>query len=93
MNQLESTIEYFRVLKGDFCSQRLKNSIRPHFEACKVCGQEYCMEPMHNLEEEMHKELESDTRKESEIDMHKEPQIDMNTSIQLNSQYLLKPQM
>ncbi|XP_029663418.1 sodium- and chloride-dependent GABA transporter ine-like isoform X1 [Formica exsecta] len=58
-------------------AERLKNSIKPHFEACKVCGQEYCMEPMHNLEE----------------DILKEPQTDMNTSIQLNSHYLLKPQM
>jgi hypothetical protein len=57
--------------------QRLKNSIKPHFEACKVCGQEYCMEPMHNLEEEVLKEA----------------QTDVNTSIQLNSHYLLKPQM
>ncbi|XP_067206847.1 sodium- and chloride-dependent GABA transporter ine isoform X2 [Linepithema humile] len=58
-------------------AERLKNSIKPHFEACKVCGQEYCMEPMHYLEE----------------DMLKEPQADVNTPIQLNSHYLLKPQM
>ncbi|EZA57571.1 hypothetical protein DMN91_002910 [Ooceraea biroi] len=58
-------------------AERLKNSIKPHFEACKVCGQEYCMEPMHNLEEEVLKEA----------------QTDVNTSIQLNSHYLLKPQM
>ncbi|XP_011138636.1 sodium- and chloride-dependent GABA transporter ine isoform X1 [Harpegnathos saltator] len=58
-------------------AERLKNSIKPHFEACKVCGQEYCIEPMHNLEE----------------DVQKESQVDMNTSIPLNSHYLLKPQM
>ncbi|CAL1674397.1 unnamed protein product [Lasius platythorax] len=58
-------------------AERFKNSIKPHFEACKVCGQEYCMEPMHNLEEEI----------------LKEPQTDVNTSIKLNSHYLLKPQM
>ncbi|XP_032669815.1 sodium- and chloride-dependent GABA transporter ine isoform X2 [Odontomachus brunneus] len=58
-------------------AERLKNSIKPHFEACKVCGQEYCIEPLHNLED----------------DVQKEPQVDMNTSIPLNSHYLLKPQM
>lgn len=58
-------------------AERLKNSIKPHFEACKVCGQEYCMEPMHNLEE----------------DILKEPQTDVDTSTKLNSHYLLKPQM
>ncbi|XP_011707804.1 PREDICTED: sodium- and chloride-dependent GABA transporter ine [Wasmannia auropunctata] len=57
-------------------AERLKNSIKPHFEACKVCGQEYCMEPMHNLPE----------------DMLKEPQTDVNTPIQLNSHYQMKPQ-
>ncbi|XP_029162588.1 sodium- and chloride-dependent GABA transporter ine isoform X4 [Nylanderia fulva] len=59
-------------------AERLKNSIKPHFEACKVCGQEYCMEPMHNLDED---------------DILKEAQTDVNTSIKLNSHYLLKPQM
>ncbi|XP_018302734.1 sodium- and chloride-dependent GABA transporter ine [Mycetomoellerius zeteki] len=61
---------------GATFAERFKNSIKPHFEACKVCGQEYCMEPMHNLPE----------------DMLKEPQTDMNTSIQLNSYNQMKPQ-
>ncbi|XP_012526109.2 sodium- and chloride-dependent GABA transporter ine isoform X1 [Monomorium pharaonis] len=61
---------------GATFAERLKNSIKPHFEACKVCGQEYCMDSIHNLPE----------------DMLKEPQTDVNTSIQLNSHYLLKPQ-
>ncbi|KAL6254416.1 hypothetical protein P5V15_014464 [Pogonomyrmex californicus] len=61
---------------GATCAERLKNSIKPHFEACKVCGQEYCVDPMHNLPE--------NTLKES--------QTDVDTSIQLNSNYPMKPQ-
>ncbi|XP_046826895.1 sodium- and chloride-dependent GABA transporter ine isoform X1 [Vespa crabro] len=62
---------------GNTFSEKLKNSIKPHFEACKLCGQEYCQEPMHNLEEET----------------AKDPQQDMINPIQLNANYLLsKPQ-
>ncbi|KAG5330985.1 INE protein, partial [Acromyrmex heyeri] len=64
---------------GATFAERFKNSIKPHFEACKVCGQEYCMEPMHNLPEPPE-------------DMLKEPQTDVNTSIQLNSYNQMKPQ-
>ncbi|XP_020283660.1 sodium- and chloride-dependent GABA transporter ine isoform X1 [Pseudomyrmex gracilis] len=63
---------------GATFAERLKNSIKPHFEACKVCGQEYCIEPMHNVQDDI---------------MLKEPETDVNTSVQLNSHYLLKPQM
>lgn len=36
--------------------QKLRNSIKPHFEACKLCGQEYCTEPLHTMDEDMVKE-------------------------------------
>ncbi|XP_076235987.1 solute carrier family 6 member inebriated [Calliopsis andreniformis] len=47
--------EFIRA-NGDTCIEKLRNSIKPHFEACKICGQEYCTEPMHNFEEEAIKE-------------------------------------
>ncbi|XP_078053532.1 solute carrier family 6 member inebriated isoform X1 [Augochlora pura] len=46
----------FIKASGNTCAEKLWNSIKPHFEACKICGQEYCTEPMHNFEEDMIKE-------------------------------------
>ncbi|XP_012286546.1 sodium- and chloride-dependent GABA transporter ine isoform X1 [Orussus abietinus] len=42
--------------EGKTFSEKLRNSIKPDFEACKICGQEYCTEPLHSMEEEMLKE-------------------------------------
>ncbi|KAK0156818.1 hypothetical protein PV327_011594 [Microctonus hyperodae] len=36
--------------------EKLGNAIRPHFEACKMCRQEYCTEPLHNLDDNLVKE-------------------------------------
>lgn len=47
--------EFIRA-NGNTCAEKLRNSIKPHFEACKICGQEYCNESMHNFEEDMIKE-------------------------------------
>ncbi|XP_076677092.1 solute carrier family 6 member inebriated isoform X1 [Andrena cerasifolii] len=43
----------FIKANGNTCMEKLRNSIKPHFEACKICGQEYCTEPMHNFEEDI----------------------------------------
>ncbi|KAH0548359.1 hypothetical protein KQX54_000806 [Cotesia glomerata] len=51
--------------EGVTFTEKLRNSIRSHFEACKVCRQEYCANPLHNL---------SDTDKEQ----IKQPLQEMN---------------
>ena len=51
--------------------QKIKNSVKPHFEACTICGQEYCTEPLHSFEE----------------DLLKEPLQEMNSLIQANPNY------
>ncbi|XP_015586334.1 sodium- and chloride-dependent GABA transporter ine isoform X2 [Cephus cinctus] len=58
--------------EGNTFSQKLRNSIKPHFEACTSCGQEYCTEPMHNIDEEL----------------LKEPLQEMNNIVHMNSNYL-----
>ncbi|XP_012241910.1 sodium- and chloride-dependent GABA transporter ine isoform X1 [Bombus impatiens] len=47
--------EFIRA-NGNTCAEKLRNSIKPHFEACKICGQEYCNESLHNFEDNMIKE-------------------------------------
>ncbi|XP_057321913.1 sodium- and chloride-dependent GABA transporter ine-like [Microplitis mediator] len=54
--------------EGVTFTEKLRNSIRSHFEACKVCRQEYCANPLHNL---------SDTDKEQ----IKQPLQEMNSLI------------
>ncbi|XP_054000868.1 sodium- and chloride-dependent GABA transporter ine-like isoform X1 [Hylaeus anthracinus] len=51
----------FVKANGNTCAEKLRNSIKPHFEACKICGQEYCTEPIHNYEDEAIKDLPHDT--------------------------------
>lgn len=43
--------EFLRA-NGNTYAEKLRNSIKPHFEACKVCGQEYCIEPLHSFEDD-----------------------------------------
>lgn len=57
--------------EGKTFSEKLKSSLKPHFEACSICGQEYCSEPLHSFEEEL----------------LKEPIHEMNSLIQTNSNY------
>ncbi|CAL7933815.1 unnamed protein product [Xylocopa violacea] len=47
--------EFVRA-NGNTCVEKLQSSIKPHFEACKICGQEYCIEPMHTFEDDPVKE-------------------------------------
>ncbi|CAD6206799.1 GSCOCG00010076001-RA-CDS [Cotesia congregata] len=54
--------------EGVTFTEKLRNSIRSHFEACKICRQEYCANPLHNL---------SDTDKEQ----IKQPLQEMNSLI------------
>ncbi|KAG7206515.1 hypothetical protein KM043_003860 [Ampulex compressa] len=64
--------------EGKTFAEKFRNAIRPHFEACKVCGQEYCTEPMHNIED----------------DMLKDSPQDVAGQLPVNSSYLLaKPQI
>ncbi|KZC07903.1 PREDICTED: sodium- and chloride-dependent GABA transporter ine-like [Dufourea novaeangliae] len=63
----------FIKANGNTCAEKFCNAIKPHFEACKICGQEYCTEPMHNFEEDVVKELPHDA----------------NSPIQLNTDCLL----
>ncbi|XP_020706589.1 sodium- and chloride-dependent GABA transporter ine isoform X1 [Athalia rosae] len=58
--------------EGDTFLQKLRNSIKPDFEACQTCGQEYCTEPLHSLDE----------------DSIKEPLHELNNLIQQNSNCL-----
>ncbi|XP_023248599.1 sodium- and chloride-dependent GABA transporter ine-like isoform X2 [Copidosoma floridanum] len=46
---------FFRA-EGTTFYEKLYNSIKPSFEACEVCGQEYCAEPTHSTEDELLKE-------------------------------------
>nr|XP_003701849.2 PREDICTED: sodium- and chloride-dependent GABA transporter ine isoform X1 [Megachile rotundata] len=46
----------FAKANGNTCIEKLRNSVKPHFEACKICGQEYCTDPMHNFDEDLIKE-------------------------------------
>ncbi|CAK9826613.1 Sodium- and chloride-dependent GABA transporter ine [Anthophora retusa] len=62
----------FVKANGNTFTEKLRNSIKPHFEACKVCGQEYCTEPMHNFEEEVIKE---------EQETNNPPQLNTNNFI------------
>ncbi|XP_066597207.1 sodium- and chloride-dependent GABA transporter ine isoform X2 [Prorops nasuta] len=65
---------------GNTFTEKLRNSVRPHFEACKVCGQEYCTEPMHNFEDELLKDPQGQD-------------LGSPCPMQLNAGYLLsKPQ-
>ncbi|XP_033212100.1 sodium- and chloride-dependent GABA transporter ine isoform X2 [Belonocnema kinseyi] len=57
--------------EGKSLSEKIKNSVKPHFEACTICGQEYCTEPLHSFEE----------------DLLKEPLQEMNSLIQTNPNY------
>ncbi|XP_046475468.1 sodium- and chloride-dependent GABA transporter ine isoform X1 [Neodiprion pinetum] len=58
--------------EGDTFLQRLRKSIKPDFEACRICGQEYCTEPLHTMDE----------------DSGKEPLHELNSLIQQNSTYI-----
>ncbi|XP_043274241.1 sodium- and chloride-dependent GABA transporter ine [Venturia canescens] len=61
--------------EGATLAEKLRNSIKPHFEACKLCGQEYCTEPLHTEDE----------------DMVKEPLPEMNSLIQPHAINFLPP--
>ncbi|XP_063984488.1 sodium- and chloride-dependent GABA transporter ine [Diachasmimorpha longicaudata] len=37
-------------------TEKLRNAVRPHFEACKLCGEEYCTDPLHSTDDEVLKE-------------------------------------
>ncbi|KAJ8667702.1 hypothetical protein QAD02_009365, partial [Eretmocerus hayati] len=57
--------------EGTTFAQKLRNSIKPSFEACDVCGQEYCTEPSHSTDD----------------DVLKEPLHEMNNVIQIVPSY------
>ncbi|XP_034946200.1 sodium- and chloride-dependent GABA transporter ine-like [Chelonus insularis] len=42
--------------EGITFTEKLRNSIRPSFEACKMCRQEYCTQPLHNIEDQVVKQ-------------------------------------
>ncbi|XP_046738199.1 sodium- and chloride-dependent GABA transporter ine-like isoform X2 [Diprion similis] len=58
--------------EGDTFLQKLRKSIKPDFEACRICGQEYCTDPLHTMDE----------------DSAKEPLHELNSLIQQNSTYI-----
>ena len=65
-----------KIFPSFLCLQKLRNSVRSDFEACEICGQEYCSEPLHSTDDEL----------------LKEPLQEMNNFIQVVPEYSKKLQ-